>query len=85
MWEAGGGLTPMEALFQLGPGVGRTRTQLWPYGWIPCAGSRMVWSSGRCQVGRTGVIRAQWKVDTMSGSSHMSQEGVIRDRAETQG
>lgn len=54
MWEAGGGLTPMEALFQLGSGVEGTRTQLWPHGWIPCAGSRMVWSSGRGQVGRTG-------------------------------
>ena len=32
MWGGGGGLTLMEALFQLGPGVGRTRTQLWPHG-----------------------------------------------------
>ena len=32
MWGGGGGLTLMEALFQLGPGVGRTRTQLWPQG-----------------------------------------------------
>ena len=32
MWEAGGRLTRMETLFQLSPGMERTRTQLWPHG-----------------------------------------------------
>ena len=49
---------------------------------MPAAG----WSGAQGEVkwDGQGVIRAQWEVDTMRGSSHMSQEGVIRDRVETQ-
>lgn len=79
VWGAGGGLTLTKALFQLGPGVGRTRTQLWPVAGCPGLAARRSGAQGEVKWDGRGVIRAQWKAYTMRGGSHMSQEGVIRD------
>lgn len=62
VWGAGGGLTLTKALFQLGPGMGRTRTQLWPV--AGCPGPAARWSGAQGEVKWDGCGGDQGTVES---------------------